>query len=109
MCGPRAVLMTVPPLLADLIRHVLTQRAALDIVAELSDPAAAYTQLRTLDPDVVIIGPSSGQPIDVALVRGMLPQARVLVLSTDLTQLLGPGDGDIETFTPDTLAARLLP
>jgi DNA-binding NarL/FixJ family response regulator len=96
---------TVPPLLADLIRHVLTSRAALVIVAELSDPTSAYAPLRALAPDVVIIGPPSGAPpVDAALVRAMLPGARVLALSADLTQLLGPGEDDIDAFTPSTLA-----
>lgn len=100
--------MTVPPLLADLIRHVLTSRAALRIVAELADPDTAYARLRALAPDVVIIGPSGDTPpVDAALVRAMLPGARVLALSADLTQLLGPGEDDIDAFTPDTLAARL--
>ena len=107
MRGFRAVLVTVPPLLADLIRHVLTNRAALVIVAELTEPASAYARLRALAPDVVIIGPASGTPVDAALVRAMLPGARVLVLSADLTQLLGPGEDDIDAFTPGTLAARL--
>jgi DNA-binding NarL/FixJ family response regulator len=107
--GLRAVLLTVPPLLADLIRHVLTSRAALQIVAELTDPDSVYARLRALAPDVVIIGPAGGAwPVDVALVRALLPGARVLVLSADLTQLLGPGEHDIVAFTPDSLAARLL-
>jgi DNA-binding NarL/FixJ family response regulator len=108
--GLRAVVVTVPPLLADLIRHVLTSRAGLPIVAELIDPDSAYAQLHALAPDVVIIGPSGGpRPVDPALVRALLPQARVLALSADLTQLLGPGAQDSDAFTPDTLAARLLP
>lgn len=108
MRGLRAVLVTVPPLLADLIRHVLSHRAGLVIVGELADPGSAYARLRALSPDVVIIGPAGGaRPVDAMLVRGMLPQARVLAVSADLTHLLGPGQDDIETFTPDTLAARL--
>ncbi len=105
----RAVLVTAPPLLADLIRHVLTGRAALTIVAELTDAATADAQLGTLSPDVVIIGPGGVPPVDPARVRATLPGARVLVLSEDLTQLRGPGDDDIDAFTPDTLAARLMP
>ncbi len=102
MPGSRAVVVTVPPLLADLIRHVLTSRAGLPIVAELVDADSAYAHLRAL--------PSGGpRPVDPALVRALLPAARVLALSPDLTQLLGPGAQDSAAFTPDTLAARLLP
>jgi DNA-binding NarL/FixJ family response regulator len=106
--GLRAVVVTVPPLLTDLIRHALTSRAALTIVAELTDADSAYAVLRTLAPDIVIIGPSGGpRPVDAALVRALLPDARVLALSADLTLLLGPGEDDSTPFTPDSLAARL--
>jgi len=99
---------TVPPLLTDLIRHVLISRAALAIIAELADPAAAYARLPALAPDVVIIGHSgNADQVDTALVRALLPAARVLTLSADLTQLLGPGEHDSVAFTPDTLAERL--
>ncbi len=109
MRGLRTVLVTVPPLLADLIRHVLTGRAELLVVAQLTDATSAYARLGALSPEIVIIGPGGAPPVDAALVRAMLPGARVLALSTDLSQLLGPGDDDIDAFTPDTLAARLLP
>lgn len=32
----------------------------------------------------------------------------VLILSADLSQILGPGAHDVAPFTPDTLTARLL-
>lgn len=104
----RAVLVTVPPLLADLTRRVLTGRVGLSIVAEIADPQIAALSLRDLAPDVVIIGPAADhEPLSAALVRSMLPHARVLALSADLTQLLGPGQDDVDEFTPETLADRL--
>jgi DNA-binding NarL/FixJ family response regulator len=106
--GLRAVLVTVPHLLADLIRHVLTSRAALCVVAELADPEGGIESLAKLAPDVVIIGlTGNAQPLDTAAVRTLLPQATVLVLSADLTQLMGPGEDDVVEFTPDALADRL--
>jgi DNA-binding NarL/FixJ family response regulator len=106
--GLRGVLVTVPHLLADIIRHVLTSRAGLCIVAEIADPESASKRLCELAPDVVIIGFSGiAQPLNAAAVRALLPHATVLVLSADLTQLLGPGENDIVEFTADTLAARL--
>jgi hypothetical protein len=101
----RAVLVTVPPLLADLIRHVLISRVGVSIIAEIADPETATERLRALGPDVVIIGPAaSGYSLDSALVRLMLPGARVLTLSADLNQLFGPGEADVNDFTPQTLA-----
>ena len=52
----RAVLVTVPPLLADLVRHVTTGPPGLSIVAEISDLKTADQRLRELAPDVVILG-----------------------------------------------------
>jgi DNA-binding NarL/FixJ family response regulator len=104
----RAVLVTAPPLLADLIRGVLAGRVGLSVVAEIADPKIAAVRLRDLAPDVVIIGPAANAPaFDAALVRALLPQARVFALSADLTRLFGPGQDDDSEFTPDTLADRL--
>ncbi len=101
----RAVLVTVPPMLADLIGHVLTSRVGLPIICEIADPEGAAESLRDLAPDVVIIGPTThAQPLSAAGVRTMLPHARVLTLSADLSRLFGPGEDDVAEFTPDTLA-----
>jgi DNA-binding NarL/FixJ family response regulator len=105
MPGFRAVLVSVPPLLADLTRHVMTGRVGLSIIAEIADPETAANCLRDLAPDVVIIGPAANaRTLNAALVRLMLPRAKVLALSADFTQLFGPGEDDVTVFTPDTLA-----
>jgi DNA-binding NarL/FixJ family response regulator len=105
----RAVLVTMPPLLADLIRHVLASRVGVSIVAEINDPAIAAAQLRELAPDAVIIGPSAVvRQLDAAQVRLLLPGARVLAVSADLARLFGPGEDDVNEFTPDVLAQCLL-
>lgn len=108
MPGLRAVLVTVPHLVADLIRHGLSSRVGLCIVAELTDAESAIESLGALAPDVVIIGiRATAPPLDAASVRTLLPQATVLALSSDLTRLIGPGENDIVELTPDTLADRL--
>jgi AmiR/NasT family two-component response regulator len=100
----RAVLVTVPPLLADITRHVLS-RTGVSIIAEIADTAISAKRLRNLAPDVVIIGPQTdARPLSAALVRSMLPHARVLTLSADLSRILGPGEDDVHEFTPETLA-----
>ena len=105
----RAVLVAVPPFVADLIRRVLAERANVLIVAELFGPAAALARLHTLSPDVVILGEAArSSELDAESVRLALPGARVLVLSADLTEIRGPGADDVATFTPNTLADRLL-
>jgi hypothetical protein len=104
----RAVLVAAPPLLADLIRQVLTSRLGALIVAEIGDSDAAADILLDLAPDIVIIGPGGAAgPLAAAEVRRMLPNALVLALSADLLQVLGPGEGDVNELTPESLAERL--
>jgi chemotaxis response regulator CheB len=106
----RAVLVRVPPLVGDLIRHVLIARSDLLVVAELTDMRRAGRRLRDLAPDVVIIGPAPivatqpGHPLSAGRVRSILPQACVVVLSADLSRLFGPGDGEVYELTAETLA-----
>ena len=117
----RVALVMVPPLLADLIRHVVTVRfdeasrlddagekrlgVGLRIVAEIGDPGGVGERLGMLAPHVVIYGPTATGPIWAAVA---LPRyARVLTLSADLTRIHGPGPGDSAPLTPDVLADRL--
>jgi DNA-binding NarL/FixJ family response regulator len=106
--GLRAVLVALPPFLADIIRRVLTIRAGLLIIAEIANPEGAIQRLRELAPDVVVVGPAgAARRLDVAAIRATLPQARVLALSEDLTRLLGPDEDEIAEFTADALVERL--
>jgi DNA-binding NarL/FixJ family response regulator len=108
MPGFRAILVSVPPLLADLTRHVMTGRAGFSIIAEIADPDTTAECLHDLAPDVVIIGPAANaRNLNAAIIRSMLPRAKVLALSADFTQLFGPGEHDVTVFTPDALADRL--
>jgi DNA-binding NarL/FixJ family response regulator len=104
----RAVLVAAPPLLADLVRHVTTGDAGLSIIAEISDLEIAGRRLRDLAPDVVILGAAAtAGTLNAARVRSMLPRARVLALTADFTQLFGPGEDDVNEFTPETLVDSL--
>jgi hypothetical protein len=104
----RAVLVAVPPLLADIIRQALIGRAGVWIIAEIAEPENALARLRDLAPDVVVVGPAAAPPSPTtAGIRFGLPQARVLALSPDLTRILGPAEGDVSEFTPAALAQRL--
>ena len=101
----RTVLVIAPPLLADLIRRVLTGRVAVSILPEITDPTDIGGHLRELAPDIIIVGPVGTAS---SLVAASVPShTRVLSLSADLTHILGPNPGDIAPFTPETLAVRL--
>jgi hypothetical protein len=101
----RTVLVIAPLLLADLIRHVLIGRVGGTVLVEIAEPADANERLRKLNPDVVIIGPLSAAWHLAAAAATQHP--RVLSLSPDLGQILGPDTDDIAPFTPETLANRL--
>jgi hypothetical protein len=103
MAEVRIVLVIAPPLLADLIKRVLTDGVDKSVKVEVAAPAEASRRLSEVGPDVVIKG----------LVRAtssfvVPPSARVLSLSADLGHILGPNADDIVEFTPDALVARLI-
>ena len=101
----RTVLVIAPPLLADLIRRVLSVRVSVSVLVEIAEPGDASERLRKLDPDVVIIGSTSAAWPPAAVAAA--PHARVLSLSPDLSHILGPDADDVVPFTPDALANRL--
>jgi hypothetical protein len=104
--GPRIAMVVVPPLLADLIRHGLSSRVIGATIAELPDVQTACTQLREAGADVVIVGPAA--PVAGArLIRTVLPDAQVLTVSPDLSQLVDLDAAEPAAFTPDALADRL--
>jgi hypothetical protein len=120
----RVVLVMVPPLLADLIRHVVASRfeqwrgelsagqsnaeplgVALSIIAEVSDTPDIGELVRRTSPHVIIVGTAAAASLCAAVT---LPSdVRVLRLSADLTRLYGPVADDSTDLTPDALADRL--
>ena len=96
-----------PPLLIDVILRVLSSGLEIVAVAEIADIEAAPDILPKLAPDVVIVGPNANARQIIALMRRPLPVTRVLALSADLLQLLGPGDDDETELTLENLAQRL--
>jgi hypothetical protein len=99
-------MVTVPALLADIIRHGLKSRVERVVVTEFADLQHALVRLREISPDVVIVGPSS-QAADASLIRKILPRAQVLTVTPDLAQLIDLDTGERTAFTPDALAEWL--
>jgi hypothetical protein len=93
-------------LLADLIRHGLTARVGAVSVTEIADDQQTAARLREIGPEIVIVGPAA-QPADAALIRTILPDARLLAVSQDLSRLIDLDTGESDTFTADALADRL--
>jgi hypothetical protein len=102
----RIAIVALPPLLADIIRHGVRSRVRAATLTELADGQQASVRLREIGPDVVILGPAA-EYLDATAVRTILPHARVLTVSADLSHLVDLGTGERAAFTPDALAARL--
>ena len=106
----RSVLVLVSPLLAGLIRYIVESRikqphARLSIIAEIDDLEHSPPELGGMHPDLVILGPSSNAEQRAAAWAGA--EARVLMLSEDLSRVSGPDPNDVDPLTLDTLTRRL--
>jgi hypothetical protein len=99
-------MVVVPPLLAGLIRHGLGSRLKGVVITELPDLQTAYAYLRESGADVVIVGPAAPSA-EATRIRAVLPGARVLTVSPDLSQLVDLDADEPVAFTPDALADRL--
>ena len=105
----RVVLVMVPPLLADLIRHALAARfpaagaIQLSVSTATGDPRDIGWSISPRMHHVAILGPGAGDLHRTAWPSGVT----VLTLSPDLSQILGPDPADREPLTPDGLARRL--
>jgi DNA-binding NarL/FixJ family response regulator len=102
----RAVMVTTPAMLSDLIASLAPMH--LDIVAELSDRRDLLANLRQLRPDLVVIG-LAAMETDVA-VRALqegLPTTKFLALSADGRRVFGyPGAArrvDLADASPQVL------
>lgn len=103
----RIGLLMVPPLLTGLIRHCVDTRIIDVAVTEVADLRHAAAVLRNTGTNVVIVGPSTSAS-DTMLIRGIVPDARVLTISTDLTRLVNFDTGEAVAFTSDALVNCLL-
>jgi hypothetical protein len=99
-------MVVVPPLLADIVRHGLCSRIADVTITDLADLQHAPARLRDTDADVVIVGPSA-PTADATLIRKILPYARVLTVSPNLSQLVDFDSGARVEFTLDALVECL--
>jgi DNA-binding NarL/FixJ family response regulator len=80
----RAVFVTIPPLLSDLIVEAVFHGIDLKLIAQFSDRDALAEQLPALAPDLVVIGLQDGETDQIgAATLALVPSAKVLVLSGD--------------------------
>jgi DNA-binding NarL/FixJ family response regulator len=77
-------MVTMSPIVADLLATLLAGIAELDVIARLDDRSTAEAELAFLSPDLVFLGLSAGETDEAARrLLARLPQARVVALAHD--------------------------
>jgi hypothetical protein len=81
-------MVTVSPLLGDIIRRVTEGRVSIDIVAVIESRDTMTERLRALAPELILIALDGGEDDSIAAaLADALPGARVLALSHDAQHL----------------------
>lgn len=84
MIERRAVFVTIPPLLSEIITEVAREEVHLKLIAQFNERNALAEQLPALAPDLVLVGLRAGETDDIgAFVLKLIPAAKVIVLSND--------------------------
>ena len=80
----RAVMVTISPLFADIIRQVLAGRIAIEFAAEIRHRKRLEVRLLRLQPELVLIGLRRGEDDTIGgTILGTLPRAKVIAFSHD--------------------------
>jgi DNA-binding NarL/FixJ family response regulator len=108
----RAIFVTVLPLFADIIVKVVCEELDLELIAQFDDHDALAEQLPALAPDLVVIGLRPGEADQIgAFALGLVPAAKVLVLSDDgryaCCYETKKGRTVLQDFSPDGLLGHL--
>ena len=80
----RAVFVTMPALLSEIIIEAALERVRLEVVGEFAARDRLAEQLPVLAPDLVLIGLGAGETDAIgSVVLALVPAAKVLLLSQD--------------------------
>jgi DNA-binding NarL/FixJ family response regulator len=80
----RAVFVTMPPLLSDIVRELLSEKAGLHVVDQIGDREMLTERLPKLQPDLVVIGLGNGEGDDIGrFVLQVVPNAKALAISNN--------------------------
>jgi hypothetical protein len=107
----RAVFVTIPPLLSEILVEVASKGVQLKLIAQIERDALTE-QLPLLAPDIVLIGLRSGETDEIgSAVLKLVPGARVLALSNDAHDAylheMRPHRTVLRNFSPANLLAAL--
>jgi DNA-binding NarL/FixJ family response regulator len=80
----RAAVVTISPMIFDIITTLLSARATLSVVAQFNNRAEIETQLCGASPDLILMGLQAGENDDIArALLAIVPRARVIAFSSD--------------------------
>jgi DNA-binding NarL/FixJ family response regulator len=80
----RTVVVTMSPLLSDIIKQLLIHQTVLDVIAEFDTRDALEERLRNTAPNLILIGlrPGEGDGIGLSFLA-LVPAAKVIAFSSD--------------------------
>jgi DNA-binding NarL/FixJ family response regulator len=82
--GIRTALVSLSPLLSDIITQAIKREIELDVVAQISGRGSLEQQLRLIDPDLILIGLRVGETDAIAATAlAAAPAAKVIAFSAD--------------------------
>jgi hypothetical protein len=80
----RTAVVTLPPVILDIITTLLPNRAMLDVVAQLPDRMDIEARLGAITPDLVLFGLRDGETENAAgALLDHLPRTTIIALSSD--------------------------
>ena len=84
MARLRTVIVTMSRMLSDIITALVTDHAALDVVAEFDSRADAENRLPVIAPDLILVGLHDGETDAIGLtLLALVPSAKVIAFSSD--------------------------
>ncbi|MEE1658334.1 hypothetical protein VB618_19215 [Microvirga sp. CF3062] len=111
--GIQTALVTLSPLLSDIITRAIRPEIELDVVAELHSGDLLKEQLRLIGPELILIGLQAGQTDAIAATAlAAVPTAKVIAFSSDCRHAylheMRPYQIMLIDVTPAALAGAIL-
>jgi chemotaxis response regulator CheB len=108
----RVAIVTIRPLLADILREILTGQMAIEIVAQIGRRTRLEQRLRDAHPDLVLIGLRRGESDAIAQgILTALPGAKIIAFSSDLhcvwVHQMRPHRTELHDFSKEALIGLL--
>jgi hypothetical protein len=108
----RVAIVTIPPLLADILREVLAGGVAIEIIAQIGRRTRLEQRLRAARADLVLIGLRRGESDTIAQgILTALPGAKIIAFSSDIHRVwvhqMRPHRTELHDFSREALIALL--